>query len=216
MCRWGCPDYESVGQIRFDARARSSISVLQTYMCKFCGTRYCSECLHGDFYGLMDEADHCRKCNQVGNEQPCSVTFFADARFSLTVQVSRQTRRSGGVRRRHGSERLEEVRQRQGQSFRQQEVQEEMNGARDLAACCVFFLTGAFGTTKMDRERYGIVLSFLCLFELIFPSSNKKTRPCLLQVAHLIKKANRCASLATGILTRNSTDRRRVANVNYE
>ncbi|CAF1589836.1 unnamed protein product [Adineta ricciae] len=46
MCRWGCPDYES------------------TYMCKFCGTRYCSECLHGDFHGLMTQPDHCRKCNQ--------------------------------------------------------------------------------------------------------------------------------------------------------
>ncbi len=34
-------------------------------MCKFCGTRYCSDCLHGDFYGLMKEPDHCRKCNQV-------------------------------------------------------------------------------------------------------------------------------------------------------
>lgn len=34
-------------------------------MCKFCGTRYCSDCLRGDFYGLMKAPDHCRKCNQV-------------------------------------------------------------------------------------------------------------------------------------------------------
>ncbi|CAF0804027.1 unnamed protein product [Rotaria sp. Silwood1] len=47
MCRWGCYNYES------------------TYMCKFCGTRFCSECLRGDFYGLMKAPDHCRKCNQM-------------------------------------------------------------------------------------------------------------------------------------------------------
>lgn len=34
-------------------------------MCKFCGTRYCAECLRGDYYGPAKEAHHCRKCNQV-------------------------------------------------------------------------------------------------------------------------------------------------------
>ncbi|CAF0983199.1 unnamed protein product [Adineta steineri] len=47
MCRWGCDNFES------------------TYMCKFCGTRFCSECLRGDFNGLMTQGDHCRKCNQT-------------------------------------------------------------------------------------------------------------------------------------------------------
>lgn len=39
--------------------------LFQTYMCKFCGTRYCKECLRGDFTGLMLGASRCRICNQV-------------------------------------------------------------------------------------------------------------------------------------------------------
>ncbi|XP_053372480.1 uncharacterized protein LOC128546246 [Mercenaria mercenaria] len=46
MCRWGCTTTNT------------------TYMCKWCGTRYCRECLHGDFVGLMTEATQCRICNQ--------------------------------------------------------------------------------------------------------------------------------------------------------
>lgn len=46
MCRWGCTTTNT------------------TYMCKWCGTRYCRECLHGDFVGLMKESTHCRICNQ--------------------------------------------------------------------------------------------------------------------------------------------------------
>lgn len=33
-------------------------------MCKWCGTRYCKECLRGDFTGEMKEPTICRKCNQ--------------------------------------------------------------------------------------------------------------------------------------------------------
>ena len=36
-------------------------------MCKWCGTRYCSECLRGEFEGFMPEPTKCRKCNQVWN-----------------------------------------------------------------------------------------------------------------------------------------------------
>ena len=34
-------------------------------MCKWCGTRYCKECLKGDFTGEMKEPTKCRVCNQV-------------------------------------------------------------------------------------------------------------------------------------------------------
>ncbi|XP_059164462.1 uncharacterized protein LOC131947300 isoform X2 [Physella acuta] len=33
-------------------------------MCKWCGTRYCRECLKGEFTGQMREAVICAKCNQ--------------------------------------------------------------------------------------------------------------------------------------------------------
>lgn len=46
MCRWGCPTTNT------------------TYMCKYCGTRYCKECLRGEFYGLMLDSSRCRICNQ--------------------------------------------------------------------------------------------------------------------------------------------------------
>ncbi|KAL4228462.1 hypothetical protein ACF0H5_011509 [Mactra antiquata] len=46
MCRWGCTTTNT------------------TYMCKWCGTRYCKECLRGDFVGLMVEATQCRVCLQ--------------------------------------------------------------------------------------------------------------------------------------------------------
>ncbi|XP_041460720.1 uncharacterized protein LOC121411898 [Lytechinus variegatus] len=46
MCRWGCPTVDT------------------TYMCKWCGTRYCRACLRGDFTGVMPEPSRCRKCNQ--------------------------------------------------------------------------------------------------------------------------------------------------------
>ena len=42
--------------------------MLQTYMCKWCGTRYCRECGHGDFIGMMkitDDDPKCRVCFQV-------------------------------------------------------------------------------------------------------------------------------------------------------
>ncbi|CAF0738129.1 unnamed protein product [Didymodactylos carnosus] len=47
MCRWGCMSFEA------------------TFMCKFCGTRFCAECLRGDFNGTMKDPAHCRKCNQT-------------------------------------------------------------------------------------------------------------------------------------------------------
>ena len=34
-------------------------------MCRWCGTRYCAECLRGDFTGEMREPDRCKVCNQV-------------------------------------------------------------------------------------------------------------------------------------------------------
>eukprot|EP00057_Strongylocentrotus_purpuratus_P003441 XP_003726654.1 PREDICTED: uncharacterized protein LOC100893749 [Strongylocentrotus purpuratus] len=46
MCRWGCPTVDT------------------TYMCKWCGTRYCRACLRGEFTGVMLEPARCRKCNQ--------------------------------------------------------------------------------------------------------------------------------------------------------
>ncbi|XP_072019962.1 uncharacterized protein [Amphiura filiformis] len=46
MCRWGCPLTNT------------------TFMCKYCGTRYCKDCLRGEFYGLMIENNRCRICNQ--------------------------------------------------------------------------------------------------------------------------------------------------------
>uniref|UniRef100_A0A1I8GZL1 G_PROTEIN_RECEP_F1_2 domain-containing protein n=2 Tax=Macrostomum lignano TaxID=282301 RepID=A0A1I8GZL1_9PLAT len=46
MCRWGCSLVDT------------------TYMCKWCGTRFCKECLLGDFYGRMKEPGQCRVCNQ--------------------------------------------------------------------------------------------------------------------------------------------------------
>ncbi|XP_011423952.2 uncharacterized protein [Magallana gigas] len=47
MCRWGCALPNT------------------TYMCKWCGTRYCKECLKGEFTGEMKEPNKCRVCNQV-------------------------------------------------------------------------------------------------------------------------------------------------------
>ncbi|XP_041371835.1 uncharacterized protein LOC121385281 [Gigantopelta aegis] len=46
MCRWGCPTTNT------------------TYQCKWCGTRYCKECLRGEFTGEMKESTECRKCRQ--------------------------------------------------------------------------------------------------------------------------------------------------------
>lgn len=58
-------------------------------MCKFCGTRYCSECLHGDFYGLMKAPDHCRKCNQV------KMTFHNTILFNIYFNCLLQTKCQG-------------------------------------------------------------------------------------------------------------------------
>ncbi|KAI8495757.1 PREDICTED: cGMP-gated cation channel alpha-1-like [Branchiostoma belcheri] len=46
MCRWGCTTTDT------------------SYMCRYCGTRYCKECLHGEFPGEMKAPDICRMCNQ--------------------------------------------------------------------------------------------------------------------------------------------------------
>jgi hypothetical protein len=74
MCRWGCYNYESV-RLLFGF-IEINFVFLKTYMCKFCGTRYCSDCLRGDFYGLMKEPDHCRKCNQVKIYSQKSFLYF--------------------------------------------------------------------------------------------------------------------------------------------
>ena len=47
MCRW---DY--------------CLAIGTTFMCKYCGTRFCCECLRGDFIGLMPTPDKCFVCNQ--------------------------------------------------------------------------------------------------------------------------------------------------------
>ncbi|CAH8548549.1 unnamed protein product [Schistosoma guineensis] len=47
MCRWGCQANDT------------------TYMCKWCGTRFCKVCLVGDFQGKMKAEDHCFVCNQL-------------------------------------------------------------------------------------------------------------------------------------------------------
>ncbi len=41
--------------------------LFKTFQCKWCGTRFCRECLKGDFNGQMkDEAPLvCYKCKQV-------------------------------------------------------------------------------------------------------------------------------------------------------
>ncbi|XP_078454496.1 uncharacterized protein LOC144721055 [Lampetra planeri] len=46
MCRWGCTTVDT------------------TFMCKWCGTRYCGACGRGDFTGCMSEPGRCRKCFQ--------------------------------------------------------------------------------------------------------------------------------------------------------
>ncbi|CAG5118435.1 unnamed protein product [Candidula unifasciata] len=46
MCRWGCSE------------------VTTTFMCKWCGTRYCKACLRGEFPGLMREPTTCAQCKQ--------------------------------------------------------------------------------------------------------------------------------------------------------
>ncbi|BFZ19903.1 hypothetical protein BsWGS_22942 [Bradybaena similaris] len=46
MCRWGCSE------------------VTTTFMCKWCGTRFCRACLRGEFPGQMKEATTCAKCKQ--------------------------------------------------------------------------------------------------------------------------------------------------------
>lgn len=88
-------------------------------MCKFCGTRFCSECLCGEFYGLMKAPDHCRKCNQViilSLEWTIGSLCFA-------AEMPRQTRGSGGLCSRHRAQRTEEIGQRQ--SVGRKEIQEE-------------------------------------------------------------------------------------------
>ncbi|KAK3589488.1 hypothetical protein CHS0354_030611 [Potamilus streckersoni] len=47
MCRFGCTTTST------------------TYMCKWCGTRYCKECLRGEFVGAMSDPNKCRVCNQT-------------------------------------------------------------------------------------------------------------------------------------------------------
>ncbi|KAF6025431.1 hypothetical protein EB796_016271 [Bugula neritina] len=47
MCRWGCQTTDT------------------TYMCKWCGTRFCKECLRGEFgTGIMRDSSWCFQCNQ--------------------------------------------------------------------------------------------------------------------------------------------------------
>ncbi|KAL5009450.1 hypothetical protein ScPMuIL_011755 [Solemya velum] len=61
MCRWGC------------------YTTNTTYMCKWCGTRYCKECFRGDYQGLMTDPNKCRICNQ-NRCQGQRVEFVANAK----------------------------------------------------------------------------------------------------------------------------------------
>ncbi|XP_025082498.1 uncharacterized protein LOC112557084 [Pomacea canaliculata] len=47
MCRWGCPTTNT------------------TFMCKWCGTWFCKECLRGAYVGVATETLKCRVCNQA-------------------------------------------------------------------------------------------------------------------------------------------------------
>lgn len=44
-------------------------------MCKWCGTRYCKECLKGEFTGEMKEPNKCRVCNQVSKRSYLALTI---------------------------------------------------------------------------------------------------------------------------------------------
>ncbi|XP_067952171.1 uncharacterized protein [Watersipora subatra] len=47
MCRWGCATTDT------------------TYMCKWCGTRFCKACKRGEFgTGFMKDGTWCWQCNQ--------------------------------------------------------------------------------------------------------------------------------------------------------
>ena len=73
MCRWGvCREINTV------------------YMCRFCGTRFCSACLRGDFPGAMYYPDLCRICKQ----QECRgrlVEKSPDTLVSGTPRTGRST-----------------------------------------------------------------------------------------------------------------------------
>ncbi|XP_076820619.1 uncharacterized protein LOC143465958 isoform X2 [Clavelina lepadiformis] len=55
MCKWFCVFNDT------------------TYMCRFCGTRFCNECLRGNFYGTMKTKAHCRVCKQANVLITCLV-----------------------------------------------------------------------------------------------------------------------------------------------
>ena len=92
MCRWGCPTVDTVSST-LDVRSpggqdarwltftdRSFRFSFQTFACKWCGTRFCLECLRGDFVGEMKSTKDlpltCRKCKQP-NCQGRRVEFAA-------------------------------------------------------------------------------------------------------------------------------------------
>ena len=70
MCRWGCITIDTVKIIKKNVYIiifSLTIYLSKTYACKWCGTRFCAECLRGDFHGEMKGGDSlkCRKCKQV-------------------------------------------------------------------------------------------------------------------------------------------------------
>lgn len=80
MCRWGCQTVDTVKKILSKGNTIKlnqghnreclilTCVLLQTYMCRWCGTRYCAQCLRGDFIGLMKSSEKCRICLQVSTQ----------------------------------------------------------------------------------------------------------------------------------------------------
>lgn len=70
MCRWGCITIDTVSNISTTICISLNLdfdSKIKTYQCKWCGTRFCAECLRGDFNGEMKPGEtlQCKKCKQV-------------------------------------------------------------------------------------------------------------------------------------------------------
>ncbi|RDD37381.1 hypothetical protein TrispH2_010758 [Trichoplax sp. H2] len=62
---------------------------MQTYRCKFCGVRFCINCLCGDFPGKMYAPNLCRRCNQKnhrGQKVSCDDAFSEAAQKVITMQ----------------------------------------------------------------------------------------------------------------------------------
>ncbi len=62
---------------------------LQTYACKWCGTRFCAACFRGDFNGEMKpnkESLTCKKCRQVNFFLKFKSLIFRLNIFSMLIK----------------------------------------------------------------------------------------------------------------------------------